>query len=134
MAGSSGVLDILRFALKYQMWKFGIIADIQYADIDDGESFMGVKRYYRHALQAATLAVEEWEQQGDDVLFVAQLGDIIDGFNKFIDLPRSEACPKLFACDLGELDGDGIADWQSIVDGNNVGTSKKGGCGPADGD
>ena len=43
---------------------------------------MGVKRYYRHALQAATLAVEEWEQQGDDVLFVAQLGDIIDGFNK----------------------------------------------------
>jgi len=64
------------------MWKFGIIADIQYADIDDGESFMGVKRYYRHALQAATLAVEEWEQQGDDVLFVAQLGDIIDGFNK----------------------------------------------------
>jgi len=36
------------------------------------------------------------------------------------DLSKPEACQKLFACDLGELDGDDIAHYQSIVDGKNV--------------
>ena len=62
-------------------FSFGIIADIQYADLDDGCSFSGVKRYYRHALDACKLAVAEWETN-KNIVFVAQLGDIIDGFNK----------------------------------------------------
>jgi hypothetical protein len=34
------------------LFSFGVISDVQYADIDDGKSFHGVKRYYRHALHA----------------------------------------------------------------------------------
>jgi manganese-dependent ADP-ribose/CDP-alcohol diphosphatase len=34
------------------LFSFGVISDVQYADIDDGQTFHGVKRYYRHALHA----------------------------------------------------------------------------------
>ena len=56
---------------------FGVIADIQYAPIPDGESYGGVPRYYRHALSAAKHAAEHFQEEQVDL--VINLGDIVDG-------------------------------------------------------
>mmetsp|Transcript_71194 Transcript_71194/g.230454 ORF Transcript_71194/g.230454 Transcript_71194/m.230454 type:complete len:390 (-) Transcript_71194:149-1318(-) len=60
--------------------RIGLIADIQYADREDGSDFSGLeKRYFRNALHIAEAAVECWN--AFDVDMVVQLGDIIDGCN-----------------------------------------------------
>ncbi|XP_076856243.1 manganese-dependent ADP-ribose/CDP-alcohol diphosphatase isoform X2 [Brachyhypopomus gauderio] len=65
------------------VFTFGVIADIQYADIDDGFNFHGTrKRYYRSSLQLLCNANRCWDQQLIKPSFILQLGDIIDGFNK----------------------------------------------------
>jgi manganese-dependent ADP-ribose/CDP-alcohol diphosphatase len=55
----------------------GLIADIQYAPIDDGYSFTGTPRFYRHALEVAHEAFETF--QSHQVELVINLGDTIDG-------------------------------------------------------
>jgi manganese-dependent ADP-ribose/CDP-alcohol diphosphatase len=61
------------------LFRFGVIADVQYCDIPDGASFDGTtKRYFRGALDCLRKAVAEWAAPGSGVSFVAQLGDIID--------------------------------------------------------
>lgn len=55
----------------------GVLADIQYAPIDDGHSYSGTPRYYRHALEAARHAAQHF--QDDAVDLVVNLGDIVDG-------------------------------------------------------
>lgn len=63
------------------LFRFGIIADVQYADKDDGTNFLGtVRRYYRPARRALQDAVSAWNQI-PDLRFIAQLGDVIDGCN-----------------------------------------------------
>ncbi|XP_050979659.1 manganese-dependent ADP-ribose/CDP-alcohol diphosphatase [Labeo rohita] len=63
------------------VFAFGIIADIQYADIEDGLNFLRTrKRFYRNSIQLLRNATRRWEEQR--VKCVLQLGDIIDGFNK----------------------------------------------------
>lgn len=58
----------------------GLIADIQYADIEDGFNFAGTqRRYYRRSLKLLKKAVEEWKE--NKVSFVIDLGDTIDGKN-----------------------------------------------------
>ncbi|KAG0603215.1 hypothetical protein M758_10G075900 [Ceratodon purpureus] len=79
------------------LFSFGVITDIQYADIDDGRSFLGVPRYYRHALVGLRRAVEAWNQKGD-LAFAIHFGDIVDGW-----------CPKdqsraAFERVIGELE------------------------------
>ena len=61
------------------LFRFGAIADVQYADIPDGKSFKGVPRYYRNTLNILQRAVQEWTEKGVD--FVIHYGDIVDGFN-----------------------------------------------------
>lgn len=62
------------------LFRFGVVADVQYADIEVGTNFAcTVRRYYRHALVALHAAVQCWREA--DVSFVAQLGDLIDGQN-----------------------------------------------------
>lgn len=58
---------------------FGVISDVQYADISDGRSFMGVPRYYRHSIVILQRAVQKWNHQGK-LKFVINFGDIVDGF------------------------------------------------------
>ena len=78
------------------MFTFGIIADIQYCDCDDATNFAGTEtRYYRDTVRQAKLAVDSWNAH--KVLFVAQLGDLIDGQNAggygaglSFDKPQSE--------------------------------------------
>lgn len=57
---------------------FGVISDVQYADIPDGRSFHGVPRYYRHSLLVLQRAVKKWNEQ--QLKFVINFGDIVDGF------------------------------------------------------
>jgi len=69
------------------LFSFGVIADIQYADLDDGKSFGGSTRYFRRALEITQHAVDAWDQT--DIRFIAQLGDLIDGRNKDAGLSDS---------------------------------------------
>lgn len=63
---------------KQPLVSFGVISDVQYADIPDGRSFLGVPRYYRHSLLVLQRAVQHWNEK--EVKFVINFGDIIDGF------------------------------------------------------
>ncbi|XP_057787910.1 manganese-dependent ADP-ribose/CDP-alcohol diphosphatase-like [Salvia miltiorrhiza] len=56
----------------------GVISDVQYADIPDGSSFLGVPRYYRHSLHVLQRAVKKWNEE--KVNFVINFGDIVDGY------------------------------------------------------
>lgn len=89
---------------------FGVIADVQYAPIDDGFSFTGTPRYYRHALDAAREAAEHFQREGVD--FVVNLGDTIDGkctteaIQDDVDVPKralSEVLDALSAYDNGPV-------------------------------
>ncbi|KAM9177751.1 manganese-dependent ADP-ribose/CDP-alcohol diphosphatase isoform 1-T2 [Mergus octosetaceus] len=61
---------------------FGVVADIQYADEEDGCDFWGRRRrYYRHSLRLLRAAVEAWAAEQPPLAFVVQLGDCIDGVN-----------------------------------------------------
>ncbi|GER27064.1 manganese-dependent ADP-ribose/CDP-alcoholdiphosphatase [Striga asiatica] len=57
---------------------FGVISDVQYADIPDGRSFLGVPRYYRHSHLVLQRAVKKWNDKKVD--FAINFGDIVDGF------------------------------------------------------
>ncbi|XP_022878451.1 manganese-dependent ADP-ribose/CDP-alcohol diphosphatase-like [Olea europaea var. sylvestris] len=63
---------------KKPLVSFGVISDVQYADIPDGHSYLGVPRYYRHSQLVLQRAVQKWNEQ--KLKFVINLGDIVDGF------------------------------------------------------
>lgn len=70
-------------AQQTPLFTFGVIADIQYADIDDGYNYSQTRmRYYRSSLQLLRNAQESWSESAVKPDFILQLGDIIDGFNK----------------------------------------------------
>ena len=61
--------------------KFGVLADIQYCDEDEGESFCGDEiRRYREALNVTKRAAKTFAEH--QVGAVVQLGDAIDGKSK----------------------------------------------------
>jgi hypothetical protein len=105
------------------LFSFGVLTDVQYADIPDGQSFGGTPRFYRHSLEGlrcaarrardahplrrATRASQQTprgaaaasrEAVADwrtrDLSFALHLGDILDGF-----------CPKARARAGGLLGG-----------------------------
>ena len=73
-------------------FKFGVVADIQYAPIPDGYSFAGILRYYRHSLEVARHAAQHFEADGADL--VLNLGDIIDGKCQSIQDNGGEPSPE----------------------------------------
>lgn len=69
------------------LFSFGVIADVQYADIDDGHNFLRTrKRYYRSSIQLLRKALDSWSKAAVKPDFILQLGDIIDGFNRRHDV------------------------------------------------
>jgi len=69
---------------------FGVIADVQYADIDDGTNFSGTSyRYYRGSLDLVKTAVRDWTTGEWKAKFVLQMGDLIDGKNAALGASRS---------------------------------------------
>ncbi|GAB4845731.1 hypothetical protein Ancab_039133 [Ancistrocladus abbreviatus] len=61
------------------LFSFGVISDVQYADIPDGRSFLGVPRYYRHSILVLERAVQKWNNS-QKLNFAINFGDIVDGF------------------------------------------------------
>ncbi|URD83655.1 lysine ketoglutarate reductase trans-splicing related 1 [Musa troglodytarum] len=61
------------------LFSFGVISDVQYADIPDGHSFSGVPRYYRHSMQVLQGAISKWNDH-KKLQFSMNFGDIVDGF------------------------------------------------------
>ncbi|KAK4794362.1 hypothetical protein SAY86_012356 [Trapa natans] len=64
---------------KQPLFSFGVISDVQYADIPDGRSFIGIPRYYRHSVLVLERAVKHWSQL-NRLRFAINFGDIVDGF------------------------------------------------------
>ena len=61
---------------------FGLIADIQYADVDDGTNYAKTRRrYYRAALRSLERTISTWKNSHHNLAFVLQFGDLIDGVN-----------------------------------------------------
>jgi len=65
------------------LFTFGVIADVQYADVEDGFNYTRTRRrYYRSSLRLLRNARESWSGAAVRPSFILQLGDIIDGLNK----------------------------------------------------
>lgn len=80
------------------MFTFGLIADVQYADIEDGENYLRTRRrYYRGSADLLRDAVLQWRRER--VQCVVQLGDIIDGHNR-----RRDASDRALDTVMAELD------------------------------
>ncbi|TDH67880.1 hypothetical protein CCR75_003458 [Bremia lactucae] len=91
---------------------FGLVADVQYADVDDGWDFHHTsKRYYRNALPQLQAAVAEWLREaksGTKLRFAVNLGDLIDGKNRPAStsrqaLARTKAAWKPFVDTVGPV-------------------------------
>ena len=64
------------------LFTFGVIADVQWADSEDGFNYdRSVARRYRGAFRSLVRAVDWWRELPTPPSFIAQLGDIIDGIN-----------------------------------------------------
>mmetsp|Transcript_38934 Transcript_38934/g.98585 ORF Transcript_38934/g.98585 Transcript_38934/m.98585 type:complete len:361 (+) Transcript_38934:202-1284(+) len=61
-------------------FRFGVLSDVQHADIPDGASFRGVPRYYRAALESTRRSVAGWQAGG--AMFAINFGDTVDGYAK----------------------------------------------------
>ncbi|KAG8446016.1 hypothetical protein GDO86_013768, partial [Hymenochirus boettgeri] len=80
---------------------FGVIADVQYADRDDGLSVWKTMRYYRPSLHHLRSAIREWNNENPPPKFVLQLGDVIDGSNKRFS--KSEESLRVVLNEFGNL-------------------------------
>jgi len=64
------------------LFRFGLISDIQYADMEDASNFSGSEhRAYRASAGHAAQAIQHWCSLEYKPAFIAQLGDLIDGQN-----------------------------------------------------
>ena len=72
-------------------FRIGLCTDVQHADSDDGLSFMGVKRYYRHSVSCVAEAVRSWCQL-PSLACVLHLGDILDGLQAAKGRESSVVC------------------------------------------
>ena len=69
-------------ASREPAFAFGVITDVQYADVDDGTGFGGRdRRFFRGSLETLAAAQRHWSQGKDTLSFAAQLGDLVDGRN-----------------------------------------------------
>ena len=85
-------------------FSFGVVADVQHADAEDGRDFWGCRRrYYRHSLRLLRAAVEAWAAERPPPAFVLQLGDCIDGVNARSGAAEAEAALGRVLAALGRL-------------------------------
>ncbi|XP_066521166.1 manganese-dependent ADP-ribose/CDP-alcohol diphosphatase [Hoplias malabaricus] len=86
------------------LFTFGVIADIQYADKDNGYNFHHTRmRYYRNSLQILGHACRCWDVEEDPrrrPAFILQLGDVIDGYNR--ELGASERALRTVLQEFGD--------------------------------
>ncbi|CAI5995532.1 unnamed protein product [Closterium sp. NIES-64] len=82
---------------KKPLFSFGVMTDVQYADIDDGHSFLGIPRFYRHSLEVVKRAVRDWNHETNHISFAVHFGDLVDGL-----CPREKSL-EAFQTVLGEF-------------------------------
>lgn len=75
--------------------RLGVLADIQYAPVEDGFSYGGTPRYYRHALDATSEACLEFRKGSSVVDAILNLGDSLDG--KCIDHDSMECLQRVLS-------------------------------------
>ncbi|XP_038633396.1 manganese-dependent ADP-ribose/CDP-alcohol diphosphatase isoform X1 [Scyliorhinus canicula] len=64
---------------------FGVIADVQYADTENGFNYSETRdRYYRNSLHLLRSAIMGWNEEPITPRFILQLGDLIDGCNSSV--------------------------------------------------
>ncbi|XP_072339209.1 manganese-dependent ADP-ribose/CDP-alcohol diphosphatase isoform X3 [Scyliorhinus torazame] len=64
---------------------FGVIADVQYADTENGFNYSETRdRYYRNSLHLLRSAIMGWNEEPTTPRFILQLGDLIDGCNSVL--------------------------------------------------
>ena len=79
--------------------RIGVVADVQWADADDGWNYDRTsRRRYRGALAMLDRAVAYWNRER--CAFVAQLGDLIDGINQKANLDQSERALGMAVAEL----------------------------------
>ncbi|XP_074585018.1 manganese-dependent ADP-ribose/CDP-alcohol diphosphatase-like [Curcuma longa] len=71
--------DLINGHAYQPLFSFGVITDVQYADIPNGHSFLGIPRYYRESIRVLQRAVQHWNDL-KKLQFSINLGDIVDGF------------------------------------------------------
>ncbi|OQR84456.1 hypothetical protein ACHHYP_13363 [Achlya hypogyna] len=67
-----------------RLFSFGVLADVQYADVDDAWNYTKTsKRFYRAAKSHLEAAVDAWvvEAATTPIRFAVNLGDLLDGKN-----------------------------------------------------
>lgn len=77
--------------MSVPLFKFGVIADVQWADKDNGHNFAKTRtRYYRSALKCLEGGCRWWDLEGigEKSDFIVQLGDLVDGHNKALGQSR----------------------------------------------
>ena len=86
------------------LFSCGLITDIQYADWDDQKNFARTKwRRYRNALSCVRKAVSRWKDQKPPIIFIVQLGDIIDGINSRKSTAERNRSEEAFRAVLNEF-------------------------------
>lgn len=105
MQFSAAMADVSK---RIPHFKFGLIADVQYADSENGFNFSRTnERFYRKSLTLLKEAVQHWKQAKVDC--VLQLGDIIDG--KCRPEKQSDTCLQRVLNQFSELQGDVYHVW-----------------------
>ena len=78
------------------LFKFGVISDVQYADVDDMMNYEGTTmRYYRNSVNLLQQAVQRWTKEKPN--FVLQLGDLIEG-NHVAKCDREKTLNAVIEC------------------------------------
>ena len=77
---------------KQPLFSFGVISDVQYADIPDGHSFIGAPRYYRHSILVLLRAVKKVNNEFQK--FKGPVFHLI-GNHCLYNLPRDKLLPLL---------------------------------------
>ena len=67
------------------LFSFGLIIDIQYADINNKQNYSKTKwRRYRNSLVCLQEAIAQWKDAKCSLAFTGQLGDVTDGYNSHL--------------------------------------------------
>ncbi|KAF4733826.1 hypothetical protein FOZ63_004210, partial [Perkinsus olseni] len=99
--GSSGVVRTAAAAAAASpkiLFRFGVIADVQYADVDDTFNYTRTKkRCYRRSAQVLRNAINWWNSlQCPPLSFVVNLGDLVDGRNRGLNI-QDRAMSKIMS-------------------------------------
>ncbi|GBF93931.1 manganese-dependent ADP-ribose CDP-alcohol diphosphatase-like [Raphidocelis subcapitata] len=74
--------------------RFGLVADVQYADAEDATSFHGAPRFYRESLNGLSRALDAFASER--AAFALNLGDTVDGKQRGAPEPGFDAVMAVF--------------------------------------